>query len=189
MLMKIVAAVALGILLGGLTYVAGTPDVSADAPAASHAAIDAAACMRLASLKLPDATVTSTTVVASGAFKLPAGASGASDSFADLPAFCRVELTIKPSSDSDIKSETWLPMSGWNGKFEMVGNGGWNGFIQYAALAAALRRGYATASTDTGHRGDTASFAPGHPEKLIDFGYRAVHETTLRGKTVVAALY
>ena len=154
-------------------------------PAAAHA-VDAAACASLTSLKLPNATITSAQAVPAGHFKPP---SGAAEGFADLPAFCRVELTIKPSSDSDIKSETWLPLAGWNGKFQEVGNGGWNGFIQYPALAAALRKGYATASTDTGHAGDTASFAPGHPEKLIDFGYRAVHETALRGKTIVAALY
>src|SRR5438445_6648959 len=181
--MRIAGAVTLGILLGGLTYVAVS--VNADAPAATHS-VDAAACTRLSSLRLPDATVTSAQVVPAGAFKPPAGAA---EAFADLPAFCRVALTIKPSQDSDIKSETWLPLSGWNGKFQEVGNGGWNGFIQYAALAAALRRGYATASTDTGHVGDTASFAPGHPEKLIDFGYRAVHETAGQGKAIVAALY
>src|SRR5437879_7117222 len=181
--MRTIAAITFGILLGGLTYVAVS--VNADVASATHSA-DAAACARLSSLRLPNATITSAQVVPAGAFKPLAGAA---EAFADLPAFCRVALTIKPSPDSDIKSETWLPLSGWNGKFQEVGNGGWNGFIQYAALAAALRRGYATASTDTGHAGDTASFVPGHPEKLIDFGYRAVHETALRGKTVVAALY
>src|ERR1700719_2157695 len=98
--MKIVAVVALGILLGGLTYVAG--NVSAGAPPAAHA-VDAAACTRLSSLKLPDATVTSAQVVPQGHFQPPTGASGAAEGFADLPAFCRVELTIKPSPDSDIK--------------------------------------------------------------------------------------
>src|SRR5579863_7173319 len=181
--MRIVAAVTFGILLGGLTYVAG--NVSADAPPAAHTA-DAAACTRLSSLKLPHTTITSAQVVAAGQFKAPENVRA---NFADLPAFCRVSMTIAPTSDSDIKSEAWLPVTGWNGKFQEVGNGGWNGFIQYAALAAALRKGYATASTDTGHAGDTASFAPGHAEKLIDFGYRAVHETALRGKTIVAALY
>jgi len=179
--MRTVAVITLGILIGGLTYAAG----NVNAPPAVHA-VDASACTRLSLLKLPDATVTSARVVPAGHFQPTAGAA---DAFADLPAFCRVELTIKPSEDSDIKSETWLPLSGWNGKFQEVGNGGWNGFIQYAALAATLRLGYVSASTDTGHAGDTASFAPGHPEKLIDFGYRAVHETALRGKTVVAALY
>src|SRR5262249_37873463 len=148
--------------------------------------VDAAACMRLTAFRLPNMKITSAEVVPAGQFKAP---SGAAEGFADLSEFCRVAMTLTPSSDSDIKSETWLPMSGWNGKFQEVGNGGWNGFIQYTALGAALRRGYATASTDTGHTGDTASFAPGHPEKLIDFGYRAVHETAVQGRAVVVAFY
>jgi feruloyl esterase len=80
-------------------------------------------------------------------------------------------------------------MSGWNGKFQEVGNGGWNGDIQYGELADALRRGYATSSTNTGHAGGSASFALGHPEKVIDFGYRAIHETAIVSKSVIAALY
>jgi feruloyl esterase len=181
--MRTTAAVAYAILLGGLVYLGGT--VSAQAPSA-HMSVDAAACGRLASLTLSNATVTSAQVVPAGQFKPPAGSDAG---FADLPAFCRVALTITPSRDSDIKVETWLPLSGWNGKFQEVGNGGWNGDIQYGALAEALRRGYATASTDTGHVGGSASFALGHPEKVIDFGYRAIHETALQSKAVVAALY
>ena len=87
-----------------------------------------------------------------------------------LPPFCRVAATLKPTADSDIKIEVWLPASDWNGKFQAVGNGAWSGAIAYPAMATALRRGYATASTDTGHAGGSASFALGHPEKLIDFG-------------------
>ena len=116
-------------------------------------------------------------------------ASAPSAAVTDLPSFCRVVLTLTPSSDSDIKSEVWLPLAGWNGKFQQVGNGGWGGSIQYAALATALRRGYAASSTDTGHVGDTAQFALGHPEKLIDFGYRAVHETAVQSKATIAAAY
>jgi feruloyl esterase len=183
MLMRITAAVTFAILLGGLVYLGGT--VNAQAPAA-HTSVDAAACGRLASLTLSNATITSAQVVPAGKFKPPAGADAG---FADLPAFCRVALTLTPSSDSDIKTETWLPLSGWNGKFQEVGNGGWNGDIQYGALADALRRGYAAASTDTGHVGGSASFALGHPEKVIDFGYRAIHETSVQSKAVIAALY
>src|SRR5258708_4160020 len=88
----------------------------------------------------------------------PAGAcsppAGALQAFRDLPAFCRVAATLTPSPDSDIKVEIWLPASGWNGKFQAVGNGGWAGVISYPAMAAAVRRGYATASTDTGHTGN-----------------------------------
>src|SRR5579872_235148 len=187
--MKIAVVIAFGILLGGSAYVAGTANVTVEArglvdASAAHGA-DAASCGKLTALKLPHTTITSAQVVPAGQFTAPEG----NASFSDLPAFCRVSMTIAPSSDSDIKTEIWLPVAGWNGKFQEVGNGGWNGFIQYAALATALRRGYAAASTDTGHVGDTASFAPGHPEKLIDFGYRAVHETAVEGKATITALY
>lgn len=159
--------------------------------AAQSRPIDEAACERLAaSLKLPNTTIASAQVVAAGQFTPPGPpAEGARRTFAALPAFCRVTLSIAPSQDSDIKAEVWLPQSGWNNKFQMVGNGGWGGSIQYGPLAAAVRRGYAAASTDTGHVGGSASFALGHPEKLIDFGYRAVHETAVQSKATIAALY
>jgi feruloyl esterase len=103
--------------------------------------------------------------------------------------FCRVAATLTPSSDSDIKVEVWLPLANWNGKFQGVGNGGWSGAVSTGALATAVRRGYAAASTDTGHQGGSGQFALGHPEKLIDFGYRAVHEMTVQAKAIVAAFY
>src|SRR5437762_2245385 len=114
---------------------------------------------------------------------------GKGGGFSDLPAFCRVAMTIKPTSDSDIRVEIWLPASNWNKKYEANGNGGWSGAIAPATLAAGLQRGYATAMTDTGHEGGSASFALGHPEKLIDFGYRSVHEMALKGKAIVKAFY
>ena len=108
----------------------------------------AASCESLSSLKLPDATITLAQSVAAGGFT-PAGGGGrgGGNAFADLPAFCRVAATLKPTPDSDIKIEVWLPASNWNGKFEAVGNGGWNGNIDQNALATGVRRGYATAST------------------------------------------
>ena len=106
-----------------------------------------------------------------------------------LPAHCRVAAVLRPSADSEIAIEVWLPAENWNGKFQAVGNGGWAGVISYPAMAAALRDGYATASTDTGHKGGNALFAIGHPEKLTDFAYRAVHEMTLKAKTIIAAHY
>ncbi len=144
----------------------------------------AAACDTLAGLTLPNTTITSATLVAAGEFSLPGG-----PRFDNLPAFCRVAATLKPSADSDIKIEVWMPAAGWNGKFQGVGNGGWSGSISYGPLVAALRRGYATASTDTGHSGGSGSFALGHPEKLTDFAYRAVHEMTVQAKAIVAAFY
>ena len=112
----------------------------------------AATCESLASLKLPDATITMAQTVAAGTFTQPGGRGGGNP-FADLPAFCRVAATLTPTKESDIKIEVWLPASGWNGKFQAVGNGGWAGNIDSNALAAGVRRGYATASTDTGHQG------------------------------------
>ena len=175
-------------------------------------------CESLASLKLPDTTVTLAQTVAAGQFKppipgpgccapagaLPAlgptgrgrgaappagvGGRGAS-AFLSLPAFCRVAAEIKPTDDSDIKIEVWLPVSGWNGKFQATGNGGWSGAIGIAAMGQALARGYTTTGTDTGHEGGSGSFALGHPEKLVDFGYRAVHLMTVQAKAIIAAYY
>jgi feruloyl esterase len=149
----------------------------------------AAPCETLSTLKLTDTTITLAQSVAAGAFTVGGGGRGGGNQYADLPAFCRVAATIRPTSDSEIKIEVWMPASGWNGKFQGVGNGAWQGSIGTAALATALRRGYATASTDTGHEGGSASFALGHPEKLIDFGYRAVHEMTVKGKAITTAFY
>jgi feruloyl esterase len=107
-----------------------------------------------------------------------------------LPAFCRVAATLTPTNDSEIKIEVWLPDSAiWNGKFEAVGNGGLAGTIAYPAMAAALASGYATTSTDTGHSGNNGAFMLGHPEKVIDFGYRAVHEMTVQAKAVISGYY
>ncbi len=164
----------------------------------------AATCDALSSLTLPNARITSAAPVAAGAFtplpaSPPASASPAPATvaapavpsrYAALPAFCRVSATLTPSADSDIRIEVWLPEpSNWNGKFEAVGNGGWAGSIVYTALAEALAAGYATVNTDTGHVGGSASFALGHPEKVTDMAYRAVHEMTVQAKAIIKAYY
>jgi feruloyl esterase len=145
-------------------------------------------CQTLSTLALPHARITLAQAVEAGPFTPPDQA-GAAESSRALPAFCRVAATLTPTSDSDIKIEVWLPASGWNGKYLALGNGAFNGAISYPAMMTALARGYATSSTDTGHTGNNARFAPGHPEKVIDFGWRAVHEMTMVSKTVVAAYY
>ena len=104
-------------------------------------------------------------------------------------AFCRVFLKIAPTADSDINAEVWLPIRGWNRKFQAVGNGDAAGVISHTAMVEAIRGGYATSSTDTGHVGNTMAFALGHPDKYVDFGYRAVHEMTVHAKTIIAAFY
>jgi len=128
-------------------------------------------CEALASLSLAHATITAAELVPAGAAVPGRGRRGTAES---LPAHCRIAATLAPSSDSHIEMELWLPADGWNGKFLAVGNGGWAGNIETGAMAAGLRRGYATASNDTGHKGGSAEFAVGHPEKLVDFGWRAM---------------
>jgi Tannase and feruloyl esterase len=145
-------------------------------------------CGALSVMALPNGTITSAQALDAGTFTPPAPGS-ATASFRALPAFCRVSATLKPTNDSDIKIEVWMPTSGWNGKFQAVGNGAFNGAIAYPAMMTALARGYATGSTDTGHVGGSASFALGHPEKTIDFGWRAVHEMTAASKKIIATFY
>lgn len=157
-------------------------------------AVFAATCEELANIQLPNTKVTEAAVVAQGAFTppAPAGAKGQGkgpNPYANTPEFCRVQLTLAPTNDSDIKVEVWLPTRGWNGKYQAVGNGGWAGTITYNAMAQAVERGYATSSTDTGHVGGRGTFALGHPEKLIDYSYRAVHEMTLKAKAVIERFY
>ncbi|HEY7450862.1 MAG TPA: tannase/feruloyl esterase family alpha/beta hydrolase [Vicinamibacterales bacterium] len=148
----------------------------------------AASCESLTALSLKQTTIEVAEVITSGSFALPPPAKR---TLTELPTFCRVAAVSKPSSDSHISIEVWMPTVGWNGKFLGVGNGGLAGAISYAAMGPVLKRGYAVASTDTGHRGagNDASWALGHPEKQIDFGYRAVHEMTVQAKAIVTAFY
>jgi feruloyl esterase len=150
----------------------------------------AATCESLNSAKVPNATIIAVSVAA-GAYApaAPAAKGKAGPNFSDLPAFCDVKVVSKPSADSLINIEYWLPAAGWNGNFLANGNGGWSGAITPATLADGLRMGYAAAMTDTGHEGGSAAFALGHPEKVIDFGYRAVHEMAVVGKALVQARY
>jgi Tannase and feruloyl esterase len=146
------------------------------------------ACEKLAELHLGHATVTSAAVVPAG--PLP----GRSEDRPPIvaPERCVVKGVARPTSDSEISFEVWLPVAGWNGKYEQVGNGGWAGSIPVGSLVNAVQRGYAAAGTDDGHQnsgaGD-ATWAIGHPEKLIDFGWRAVHQTSVQAKAVIRAFY
>ena len=154
--------------------------------------VTAASCESLASLSLPDTTITLAQSVAAGVFTPPKPpALPIPANYKALPAFCRATATMRPVKDSEIKFEVWMPASGWNGKFVGVGNGGYSGEIWYWSMIEPLARGYAVASTDTGHEGSVmdASFATGHSEKWADFGWRAVHEMTVKSKAIVAAFY
>lgn len=152
-------------------------------------------CAQLSGLKLGQVQISLAEEVAAGAFRPPAGAAGMPgmppDMYAHLPAFCRVAGTMRPTPDSDIRFEVWMPAANWNGKFVATGNGVWAGSITYFSMIAPLGMGYATAATDDGHQGSAldAGFAAGHPQKLIDFGYRAVHDMTVTAKALIAAFY
>src|SRR5437762_1115512 len=162
-------------------------------------------CASLKSISIPNTTITMAEMTAAGIFTPPPAPAGGPAAPAPaagdggqrgaqppapltVPAFCRVAATLKPSSDSEIDMEVWMPEN-WNGKFQFVGGGGWAGVISYPALVTAVNEGYATASTDTGHKGGNANFAIGHPEKVVDFAYRAVHESTVKAKAIMTTFY
>ncbi len=153
-----------------------------------------APCADLKSLSLGDATITQAASVVAGPFALPAEP-GAPAQSVTLPAFCRVQGVIAPTRDSHIEFEVWLPAAGWNGRYQGVGNGAFAGSIEYVgeagALASALKAGYAASSTDTGHHADgiDARWALGHPDKIVDYGYRAIHETAEKAKIVIRTFY
>ena len=146
-------------------------------------------CARLVGQSLPNTKITAAQAVPAGSFT----PSGSANPIQNLPPFCRVAGVIAPTSESEILFEVWMPLENWNGKFAGVGNGGWAGNISFGALADQLRRGYATASTNTGHEGapglNMARFAFEKPERLIDFAHRSHHETAVQAKALVQAFY
>lgn len=152
-------------------------------------------CATLSQLRLENTTVTSAQLVDSGKFVPPVMVRRASPefftAFNTLPAFCRVHAVSRPSGDSKINIEVWLPVASWNRRYLGAGNGSYAGSLNYYRLGESLHSGYATSSTDTGHEAaptDTA-WAVNHPEKQADFDYRAVHETARTAKALIQAFY
>jgi hypothetical protein len=151
-----------------------------------------ASCELLSKLSLPDATVTAAEEVTSGEFAAPGAGRGAAGArLANLPPFCRVALTVAPQ----IHIELWLPKETWNGSYRGEGGGGYAGSISYSGLAEGIRRGYATASTDTGHLaaagGTFALSADGtlNMQPISDFAERSLHEMVVKAKAIVNAYY
>jgi Tannase and feruloyl esterase len=155
----------------------------------------AQSCSDLRALRLENTTVISAQLVDSGKFVPPTMVRRASPefftAFSTLPTFCRVRAVARPSSDSEINIEVWLPATHWNRRYLGVGNGSYGGSISYNRLGESLQSGYATSSTDTGHRGkpSESAWAVNHPEKQADFDYRAIHETALTSKALIDAFY
>lgn len=145
------------------------------------------ACDQLIHLGLVHTDIVSAQIIPAGSYTPVAGGT----TFKNLPSFCRVVGFSHPSKVSNIGFEVWMPLGKkYNQRFEQVGNGGFAGVIGYDDLAAGIRRGFATASTDDGHQGfQDSTFARGEPEKIIDFGYRAIKETTDRAKALIQAFY
>jgi hypothetical protein len=176
----------------GAAILAVAVTVSAQSPERPmHASNTGAACATLKARTFGDATVVESTPV-------PAGSLRISDTvtIADLPSFCRVQGVSKPTADSNIQFEVWLPDAAtWNRKLLSTGEGGFAGQLNYqrngldGAMDENLRRGYATASTDTGHVSSEQWWAIGHPEKVTDYLYRAKHVTTVAAKAIIAAYY
>lgn len=181
-MVKVFASVMVAALLADRAY-AQTPP----------AAIDS--CARVARLALWEAKIVTAQTVSAGAFTPPAPLSpwlvGDPSSYNTLGAFCRVVVEATPSADSAIEIEVWMPISAWNGRFRGQGNGGFAGEINFRAMGDAVRQGYATAGTNTGHSGGgtDASWALGHPEKVTDFGYRGIHTMTEIAKLAMGAFY
>jgi feruloyl esterase len=147
--------------------------------------LQARPCESLFKLSSATESISLAKIVETGTF----APSESTEALTSLPPFCRVTVQLRPSADSDIGVEIWLPISGWNGKFLAVGSGGWGGSIAYEDMAEALRRGYATSATDDGHTGRGASFIAGHPEKFVDFAYRAEHGMILEAKRLIKGFY
>ncbi len=165
------------VLLGGATLL---PGVAAAQPAAAPTSCAAVA----SAVRLEGAHLTASAPVSAGRFT-PPGATAA----LEVPAFCRVQGVATPSQDSAIAFEVWVPATGWNGRLEVVGNGGYAGAIGYGDMAAALARGYAVAGGDSGHKGPDGdlSFVIGHSERLADWGHRSVHAVLLAARPVLRA--
>jgi Tannase and feruloyl esterase len=144
-------------------------------------------CGALRNLTLENTTITAAEAVTSGTLAV----SEDTLPMHGLPAFCRVTGVARPSSDSDIRFEVWMPEQGWNGRLLGSGNGGFAGSIYYGQLESYLKRGFAVAATDAGHQaeGTDATWAYGHPEKVKDFGWRAIHVMTEQAKQIITAYY
>jgi feruloyl esterase len=105
---------------------------------------------------------------------------------------CQVSGSAHPVPGSDIRFTVYLPApTRWSGRYYQIGNGGFAGAIHLPTLAEGARRGDAIAATDTGHRGDgfDASWAPGNPVALADYGWRSIKATRDAAAALVGAYY
>jgi pimeloyl-ACP methyl ester carboxylesterase len=160
-------------------------------PEAKTSTKGAVACADLMSLSLAETTITAAHEVAAGPYTPP----GLMTPLNNLPAFCRVALTVAPQ----IKIEVWMPKDTWNQRYLGVGGGGYAGSISYGGfgfgLAEGIRAGYATASTDTGHPASVGGTFALNPDGTLnnqligDFAERSLREMVLKAKALINAYY
>jgi len=165
------------VLMLPLVLLFASPPLIADEPG----------CTALRAIDLPDVRITSAEWTPEGNF-----APGAPFPVLALPvpAHCTVSGVISPSPASQIRFEVWLPVEGWNGRYQGVGNGGFAGTLNRSEMAFAVQRGFATATTDTGHGQEgTEAWAKNQPERIRDFGDRAIHLTTVAAKSILERYY
>ncbi len=183
----------------GLFFLSGLLVISSSRGLSAQTGKAAVSCESLAKLTLPNTSIITAKIVKTGEFEFPPHPPGSGgypsnmDEAKTMPPFCMVAATIRPTSDSLINIEVWLPPTGWNGKLLGAGNGGWGGRISHAAMITGILRGYAGTSSDSGHDvvedNGSGSYVLGHPEKVVDLGYRAEHEMTIKAKAIISAYY
>ena len=170
-------------------------------------------CTNLKFLQLQETTITSAEDNTTRTFTIPN--SNPPIILTGLPTFCRVTATLTPTSDSTIHIEVWLPETTWNGRFLGTGGAGFQGMIAYGELSTGIGKGFAATNSDlgtgssgcnvlycgsAGNMGNRLAIAFGdpstpstglfgHPERINDFGYRAIHLMTVQGKEIVRSFY
>ncbi len=152
-----------------------------------------AACEDIKDLKLPRAEIVVAEAIPAGFFSSPGTALEKKGTQYKVPAFCRVRGVARPTEQSNINFEVWLP-DNWNGRYYQATNGGWSGFIDYGALAKHLSTGAAVANTDDGRvipksEEDRWEWVRGKPERLVDHSHRALKVTTDHAKAIIKSHY
>jgi Tannase and feruloyl esterase len=177
----------IAMLLAGAVSAVPAQSVSERAPAPSQS--DAATrCAALLGQPIEGGAIESATLVPAGPYTEKTDTPGPTTL---IPAHCRVRAVMRPSADSEILFELWLPAENWNGRFWGIGGGGFAGALILNEVATAVQYGYASFSTDTGHSSSTGTdkWARGHPEKVVDFGWRGVHVSTVAAKEITRRFY
>src|SRR5579862_5051304 len=195
-----VQAIAAGLLVSALGF--ALPALARDDD--SHAGSKPLSCAELAQLRLPNTKITSTQVIPAGPFAnasvgdplAPQGTTSPLPTCSSnivattLPTFCRITAAVTtPGASEPISIDLWMPLDGWNGKFEGVGNHGFAGEIEYADMGPELNKGYAVATTDTGHAGASATAWMQNHQQIVNYGSLGIHEMTVKSKAIIQAFY